>query len=146
MAHLVIDTNVLISAIITPNGAGDRVLGIALRRYEIAQTLATFSELERCLARPEFVRLASARFRRKRLSEIRRASAFLRVEPGLPLSRDADDDKFLHLAAAADAVALVTGDRDLLVLGEFAGIPILSPSRFLRAERSIRRGRQARGG
>jgi predicted nucleic acid-binding protein len=70
----------------------------------------------------------------------------LRVEPGLPLSRDADDDKFLHLAAAADAVALVTGDRDLLVLGEFAGIPILSPSRFLRAERSIRRGRQARGG
>jgi len=69
----------------------------------------------------------------------------LRVEPGLPLSRDADDDMFLHLAAAADAVALITGDHDLLVLGEFAGIPILPPSRFLRAERSIRCGRRNRG-
>ena len=145
MAALVIDTNVLLSAIITPNGAGDRVLSIALRRYEIAHSLVTYRELERCLARPEFTRRASARFRRRRLGEIRRASVFAHVEPGLPVSRDPGDDMFLHLAVAVDAVALITGDRDLLVLGEFAGIPILSPSRFLRTERSIRRGRRERG-
>jgi uncharacterized protein len=37
---------------------------------------------------------------------------------GLPKCKDADDQKFLELALAADADLLVTGDRELLKLGD----------------------------
>jgi len=44
-----------------------------------------------------------------------------------PACRDPDDDMVLATALAANANAIVTGDQDLLVLGRFKGIPILTP-------------------
>ena len=49
----------------------------------------------------------------------------------VPELRDPNDAKILAAAEAAGAEALITGDRDLLVLKEFQGIPILSPQEFL---------------
>ena len=40
--------------------------------------------------------------------------------------RDPDDVHVLACAAAAEADAIVTGDKDLLSLKSFAGIPILT--------------------
>lgn len=40
-----------------------------------------------------------------------------------------DDDAILAVAAHADLI--VTGDKDLLVLGSDAGIPIVSPAEAL---------------
>ena len=45
----------------------------------------------------------------------------------MPVCRDPDDRKFLVLAYAAQAAALVTGDRDLLALAPTSRIPILTP-------------------
>lgn len=50
------------------------------------------------------------------------------VEPSL---RDLKDLMVLEAAVGGDAEAIVTGDRDLLVLEEFSGIPILLPQAFL---------------
>jgi predicted nucleic acid-binding protein len=47
--------------------------------------------------------------------------------------RDATDDKFLELAVAGGADAIVSGDADLLALDPFRGIPILTPAKFVRA-------------
>jgi putative PIN family toxin of toxin-antitoxin system len=44
--------------------------------------------------------------------------------------RDPKDDIFLSVALAGRADALVTGDSDLLSLGPFRGIPILTPAEF----------------
>lgn len=44
-----------------------------------------------------------------------------------PIRRDSDDDWVLATARSGSADALVTGDKDLLVLGGFDGVPILSP-------------------
>lgn len=41
------------------------------------------------------------------------------------------DDKFLECALAARAEAIISGDRHLLALGEFRGIPILTPAEWL---------------
>lgn len=41
------------------------------------------------------------------------------------------DDLILSAAVSADADYLVTGDRQLLALGQCGGIPIVSPSIFL---------------
>jgi putative PIN family toxin of toxin-antitoxin system len=39
--------------------------------------------------------------------------------------RDPDDDKYLELAVDAEADCIVSGDKDLLVLDPFRGIPII---------------------
>lgn len=44
--------------------------------------------------------------------------------------RDPDDVKILGLAVASGADYIVTGDKDLLDLKEFQGIPILTPRSF----------------
>ena len=44
--------------------------------------------------------------------------------------RDPDDIKILGLAVASTADYIVTGDKDLLVLENFQGIPILNPRSF----------------
>lgn len=42
------------------------------------------------------------------------------------------DDKFLELAVNGHADLIVSGDADLLALGPFRGIPIITPATFLR--------------
>jgi putative PIN family toxin of toxin-antitoxin system len=48
-----------------------------------------------------------------------------------PVSRDPDDDKFLETAVTGQADYIVSGDKDLLDLGEYEGIKILKPAEFL---------------
>ncbi|MEO1353992.1 MAG: putative toxin-antitoxin system toxin component, PIN family [Cyanobacteria bacterium J06635_15] len=49
----------------------------------------------------------------------------------LPDLRDPADTKILATAIAAMADNLITGDQDLLVLQEFQGIPIMTPTQLL---------------
>lgn len=48
------------------------------------------------------------------------------------VSRDADDDEVLACALAARADLVVSGDNDLLVLGSFKGIEVVSAAEALR--------------
>ncbi|OCQ95655.1 putative toxin-antitoxin system toxin component, PIN family [Oscillatoriales cyanobacterium USR001] len=49
----------------------------------------------------------------------------------MPELRDANDNMILATAIAADVDAIVTGDRDLLVLQKYEGIPIVTAREFL---------------
>jgi putative PIN family toxin of toxin-antitoxin system len=51
-----------------------------------------------------------------------------------PVCRDPDDDWVLATAVAGECECVVTGDRDLLDLAEYAGIRILRPRAFLDLE------------
>jgi len=48
-----------------------------------------------------------------------------------PVCRDPDDDAVLSTAHGGDAELIVSGDDDLLSLGSFRGIPIVTPRGFL---------------
>jgi putative PIN family toxin of toxin-antitoxin system len=48
-----------------------------------------------------------------------------------PACRDADDDWVLATAIAGQAEAIVTGDDDLLALGIYQGVAILTPRQFI---------------
>ena len=52
--------------------------------------------------------------------------------PSQPVSacRDLKDNAVLEAACAAGADCIVSGDRDLLDLGEYRSIPILTPRQF----------------
>ena len=61
------------------------------------------------------------------------AAAALWVDPGETVEdcRDAKDNSYLELALAAQAVIIVSGDEDLLVLNPWHGIQVLRPAQFL---------------
>lgn len=54
----------------------------------------------------------------------------------VPVARDADDDAVLAAAIAGEASAIVTGDRDLLVIGVHHGIRIVTPRDFASSRES----------
>jgi predicted nucleic acid-binding protein len=45
--------------------------------------------------------------------------------------RDPTDDKFLELAVSGNADLILSGDKDLLTLHPFRGIPIVTPAAFV---------------
>jgi predicted nucleic acid-binding protein len=49
------------------------------------------------------------------------------------IADDPDDDAVLSCAKEGNAAYIVTGDRDLLSLGVYEGIKIVTPVQFLQA-------------
>lgn len=130
----VIDTHVLLSAALSPNGAPARVVDHLLVVGKLVFSAATFAEIEKRIWLPKFDRYITLEQRRAFLNDLSSAAFWVNV-PALiaakAYSRDADDDKFIHTALAAQVVWLITGDKDLLVLAETMlplGVRILSPS------------------
>lgn len=130
--RVVVDTNVLISALLSPAGTPRRVLD---RLAGINATLlfsdATFAELATRLAKPKFDAYRSKEQMNAFLDWLATASEW--VNPNLEVSacRDPSDNKFLSLAICGEADYLITGDRDLLSLDSFEGVPIGRPSGFM---------------
>ena len=133
--RLVLDTQVWLDWLAFDDPAvAPLKVAVAEERAEVYMDAACEAELERVLGYPiakqvpepalQAARLAEARRIAKRpargLDETRRAS--------LPRCRDRDDQKFLELAAAAQAHALVTKDRALLELARRAPFRIVVPA------------------
>lgn len=118
---LVIDTNVLISAALSPDGAPAKLLAKTLTDHHLVFTSATFAELESRLWKPKFDRYIDLEERKAVLHDISAAAIWVDVPQNIAdvaYSRDADDDMFIHAAIAAEVALLVTGDQDLLVLAK----------------------------
>ena len=127
----VLDTNVMLSALLFHTGA----LSWLRQAWQSAvihplTSRDTTAELIRVLSYPKF-----------RLTEDEREDLLDDYLPWcetvevptpakVPECRDPFDRPFLELALSAEADALVTGDKDLLVLAEAFSVPILSPAAF----------------
>lgn len=116
---VVIDSNVWISAALSSSGAPAQVVARVLARGMPVFSPETFAELESRLWKPKFDRYLSMDVRRRILHDANAASHWVEIPDHIKsqrFSRDADDDKFIHTALAAQAAWLITGDQDLLVL------------------------------
>ena len=131
----VADTNVVVSGLLWP-GASAAVLDAALSRaFQLVTTEEFLVELEEVPARPHLEPRLRARGRTvaKVVSRYRAVSTLVSpadLEPPAEL-RDLEDLPVLRCAVAAKAQAIVTGDKDLLVLKEFQGILVLTPRMFV---------------
>ncbi|HSK79413.1 MAG TPA: putative toxin-antitoxin system toxin component, PIN family [Thermoanaerobaculia bacterium] len=130
----VVDTNILIRALLKPQGTVAPILGrLRAGDYLLLYSTETLEEIADVLSRPRFRNKYGIR---DRDVEALLALLILRGEKVAPSQRiaacrDPKDDKFLEVAVAGQAEILVTGDRDLLVLSPFQGIPFLTPAEFL---------------
>jgi len=135
LIRAVIDTSILIRAIIKPRGSVGPVLqGLRHADYQLLYSEPLLFELTDVLARQ--------RLRTKYGLTTDDVGAvlsliLLRGEPVVPsrridACRDPSDNMILEAAVAGRADAIVSGDEDLLTLSPFEGMPILSPATFLR--------------
>ncbi|WP_431855795.1 putative toxin-antitoxin system toxin component, PIN family [Azospirillum sp.] len=136
--RFVLDTNVLVSAALLPEGG--------VRRYEPTRLCveaargsgvllvsdSTLAELREVLLRPAFDRFKPRPDREAFLAAI--AAEAERVEPAEEqrLCSDPDDDKFLAVALAGDADVLLTEDKAVLALKTVGRTRILRPIAFLK--------------
>lgn len=127
----VIDTNVLISAALSAHSAPGVVVRRILAQGEVLFSEATFAELQTRMWRPKFDRYLTLESRKLILHDFRAVARWADIPPAVStrrFCRDADDDKFLHLALAGAARVIVSGDKDLLDLGQVDTVQILSPA------------------
>ena len=129
--RIVLDTNVLISALAFPGSKPDQIL-YRIRRGETELFISPFilSELDRVL-REKF------RFTKKeadvQVNAIRAIAHLITpTERITVMTANDDDNRILECVAAAQAEFLVTGDKEhLLPLGSYRGTKIVTPAQFL---------------
>ena len=107
--RLVIDTNILVSAAIKPDGLQRTVLLLATTKpATLYISEAIFAEYREVLMRPE-LRIRKG-LRQQLLQLIRSRSHSVKPSRALLVTKDPDDNKFLECADAARADYLVTGN------------------------------------
>ncbi|MCL4757576.1 MAG: putative toxin-antitoxin system toxin component, PIN family [Rhodocyclaceae bacterium] len=131
----VVDSNVLISAALSSGSPPSRIVLWLLAHGRLIFCDETFTELDSRLWRPKFDRYLSLEKRQLLLHDLSAIAEWVKLpDTNRPaLSRDPDDDKFVHLALTAKADWLISGDRDLLDLPPIPGLQILSPTEALDA-------------
>jgi len=129
-SRIVLDTNVLISAIVfggRPREVLEKVISGTFAMAISAEMLAEFQGV-----------LAGKKFRYPSgivhtiVNELLAVSELVRPTIKVEqIKADPADNRILECALESRAACIVTGDRHLLELGQFEGIPILDVAAFL---------------
>lgn len=127
----VLDPNVIIAAMLSPNGTPAGVLRAGFDgAFDLVASEALLTELDRALAYPKLRKRIEAAEAQELIELLRREARMVDDPTDAPSTRSPDpgDDYLIALAAVAQA-AIVSGDRHLLVLAQV--IPVYSPRDFL---------------
>lgn len=127
----VVDTNVIISALLLETGMPARAFRYALQNGEILLSVELLEELNNVLGREKFNRYLTREEREEFLETLVERSVLVELVEKVQECRDPKDDKILELALSGGAEYIITGDRDLLVLNPFRGVQIVTPDEFL---------------
>lgn len=129
--RLLLDTNVLVAALVARGTCADLVEH-CVRTHVVISSRVLLDELSDVLVRKLRQREADARAAARLFAETFTLALPEPLDP--PVCRDRDDDVVLAAALAGKCAAIITGDKDLLVLDPFRGVRILGPSAFWKWE------------
>lgn len=130
---VVLDTNVLVSALIVKVGKPAQIMG-HIGAFTLLTTDEILAETEEVLRRKHIRQRypLSDRDVSGYIKSLRAVATVIEVDLQVNvIVKDPEDNKFLALAQAGGADYIVSGDPDLTTLGTYAGIPILTPAQFL---------------
>ena len=128
--RVVIDTNVLVSGLLSPYGASAEIVRMTVAgTLELLYDARIISEYEEVLSRPKFS------FKKTHINHLIR---FI-IHFGIPVSAipvckhlsDPDDEPFLEVAISGKAECLITGNMAHYLLGSKDKIRIFTPRQFL---------------
>jgi putative PIN family toxin of toxin-antitoxin system len=129
----VLDTNVVLSALIRPGGVSGRLrLAWQSQRFVPLVSRPTAAELIRVLTYPKFKLTPEEQY--DLFADFLPWAETFRVPdppPRTPACRDPYNVPFLQLALAAKVDALITGDADLLILAPMRGLAIITPAQAI---------------
>ncbi|MBM3128960.1 MAG: putative toxin-antitoxin system toxin component, PIN family [Chloroflexi bacterium] len=134
MLRAVVDTNILIRALIKPRGTvGPILTQLVANAYTLVYSQPLLDELVEKLALP---RIRDKYGLDNQTIETTLALLALRgelVQPtrAVKVCRDPDDNALIEAALAGSAEYVVTGDEDLLVLKRFETVRMVTPRVFL---------------
>lgn len=129
--RLILDTNILVSAFAFRSQNAKIVLELAAREHILLFSEATFIELTETLFKPKFTEAIEINVIKGFLNNLKKIGIFIIPSITITACRDPKDDIFLELAITGKADRIISGDKDLLVLNPFRGIPIISAKEFL---------------
>lgn len=127
----VFDTNVLISALLSPTSLSNQAYRRTHQRDILVYSEATLAELEEKLSLPRFDKYVPVARRLIFYHDYKMTAFPITITETITVCRDPKDDKFLELAKSANADCIVTMDKDLLVLHPFDNIPIFNVPIFI---------------
>ena len=129
--RLVLDTNTVVSGLIWGGAPGRLIDAAVAGRVQIISSVPLLDELHDVLLRKKFAaQLAEQGVDAADLFEGYAALVQLFVPAAIDpvILADPDDDMVLATAVAGGADAIVSGDAHLLRIGDFRGMPIVTPA------------------
>lgn len=139
MLKVVLDTNVFISAIISPKGICARILRLWIEgSFVLFSSEAILEELKRVLAHRKVAGILKKLNVSGEETEIyfQYIQDYSYITPGKielhAVVKDPGDDMFLACALEANADYIVSGDAHLCSMINFHGVEIVSPAEFLK--------------
>ena len=126
--RVVLDTNILIGALITKGNPPDRLYQAWLRgEIELVTSTAQMAEVADVLVRPRLRRFLDGDEARAIVENMGTRALILHEPPTVNLSPDAKDNPILAAAIAGKADLIVSGDKKhMLALGTAEGIPVVT--------------------
>jgi putative PIN family toxin of toxin-antitoxin system len=132
MLKVVIDTNIIVSALLKTQSNPALIISIILRRnYKLCLSEEIFSEFEEVLARDKFKHLDRLKVK-ELLSTLKKNSLW--VVPKISVNdvaKDPADNAFLECALETGADFLITGNIHHFPVKQFHQTRIVSPGEFL---------------
>ncbi len=131
--RLVIDTNVLISALLSGTSLPAHLIVLWREgRFDLLTSAAQLEELMRVTRYPKIRERLSPALAGRLINELRDLATVVQNLPAITMSPDPDDNLLLAAAQAGSSDFLITGDkRDLLSLRTFEGTKIMTVRAFL---------------
>ena len=128
--RVVFDASTLIGALLFPRSQHAQSFRDVISHHQTVASIETMQELVDVISRPKFDRYRAVA---DRAEFVRRYAAVVEmfiVTEMVNDCRDSRDNKFLALALAANASAIISSDEELLVLNPYRGIEIVELAGF----------------
>jgi uncharacterized protein len=143
--RLIVDTNILISALLSPLGAPAQLLDAWERkRFTLVACDALIAELRDVAGRPFFRTRLRGSVAEVLAAGLRDFSFFCRDLPSGSVAPDPKDSFLLALAEASQSEFLVTGDKELLSLRQHRSTRIVTPAAMIEILLEAERGERGK--